>query len=246
MIPFRDYPPGVSLIIYYICRYAGHSQGMMLLAQNGVLFACFFALAGIVEEKRRFLLYSLLGAGCAMLFYLNLTIRINNLLVDFLLPLLVLASVACAYRETDNRRLCAVQIPLLGFTGIVKGTGLFFAGVAGVYAVWRLFQNARETGGKRGRRMAVCLPAALLTLAGAAAPALLWQRHVETDLAGFEGKFQAGAGTGAGDAISSTWRLSERMNRLVAVCAQASTPAPAQSSRASTDANGIGKALITA
>ena len=57
MIPFRDYPPGVSLIIYYICRYAGHSQGMMLLAQNGVLFACFFALAGIVEEKRRFLLY---------------------------------------------------------------------------------------------------------------------------------------------------------------------------------------------
>ena len=65
-----------------------------------------------------------------------------------------------------------VQIPLLGFTGIVKGTGLFFAGVAGVYAVWRLFQNARETGGKRGRRMAVCLPAALLTLAGAAAPAV--------------------------------------------------------------------------
>ena len=52
--------------------------------------------------------------------------------------------------------------------------------------------------------------------------------------------------TGVGDAISSTWRLSERMNRLVAVCAQASIPAPAQSSRASTDANGIGKALITA
>ena len=52
MIPFRDYPPGVSLIIYYICRYAGHSQGMMLLAQNGVLFACFFALAGIVEDGK--------------------------------------------------------------------------------------------------------------------------------------------------------------------------------------------------
>lgn len=51
MIPFRDYPPGVSLIIYYICRYAGHSQGMMLLAQNGVLFACFFALAGPGERR---------------------------------------------------------------------------------------------------------------------------------------------------------------------------------------------------
>ena len=109
MIPFRDYPPGVSLIIYYICRYAGHSQGMMLLAQNSVLFACFFALAGIVEEKRRFLLYSLLGAGCAMLFYLNLTIRINNLLVDFLLPLLALASMAYSCREREKFRLCLGQ-----------------------------------------------------------------------------------------------------------------------------------------
>ena len=126
MIPFRDYPPGVSLIIYYICRYAGHSQGMMLLAQNSVLFACFFALAGIVEEKRRFLLYSLLGAGCAMLFYLNLTIRINNLLVDFLLPLLALASMAYSCREREKFRLCLGQSLLLGFTGIVKDTGLFF------------------------------------------------------------------------------------------------------------------------
>ena len=126
MIPFRDYPPGVGLIIYYICRYAGHSQGMMLLAQNGVLFACFFALAGIVEEKRRFLLYSLLGAGCAMLFYLNLTIRINNLLVDFLLPLLALASMAYSCREREKFRLCLGQSLLLGFTGIVKGTGTLF------------------------------------------------------------------------------------------------------------------------
>ena len=206
LLAFRDYPPGMSLFLFYVCRYAGHSQGMMLLAQNSVILSCFLAMFGIVKERRRFLLYSFLGMGCAMLSYLNLTIRINNLLVDFLLPLLVLASVACAYREMDNRRLCAVQIPLLGFTGIVKGTGLFFAGVAGVYVVWRLFQNARGTGGKRGRRMAVCLPAALLMLAGAAAPALLWQRHVETDLAGFEGKFQAGAGTGAGEAARARLR----------------------------------------
>ena len=101
MIPFRDYPPGVSLIIYYICRYAGHSQGMMLLAQNSVLFACFFALAGIVEEKRRFLLYSLLGAGCAMLFYLNLTIRINNLEVP---PVPGAESSAWVYRHREGYR----------------------------------------------------------------------------------------------------------------------------------------------
>lgn len=196
MIPFRDYPPGVGLIIYYICRYAGHSQGMMLLAQNGVLFACFFALAGIVEEKRRFLLYSLLGAGCAMLFYLNLTIRINNLLVDFLLPLLALASMAYSCREREKFRLCLGQSLLLGFTGIVKGTGLFFAGVAGVYACWRLVQKEREKGARKSAAsvsvapIAAVLAAVLVMAASLAAPFLLWQDHVRTDLAGFEGKFQ--------------------------------------------------------
>ena len=196
MIPFRDYPPGVGLIIYYICRYAGHSQGMMLLAQNGVLFACFFALAGIVEEKRRFLLYSLLGAGCAMLFYLNLTIRINNLLVDFLLPLLALASMAYSCREREKFRLCLGQSLLLGFTGILKGTGLFFAGVAGVYACWRLVQKGRKKGARKSAAsvsvapIAAVLAAVLVLAASLAAPFLLWQDHVRTDLAGFEGKFQ--------------------------------------------------------
>lgn len=57
---FRDYPPGSSFLIYYVCRYAGHSQGIMLS-------------------------------------YLNMTVRINNLLVDFLLPLMALASAAAGY-----------------------------------------------------------------------------------------------------------------------------------------------------
>ena len=151
LLPFRDYPPGSSLFVAYICRYMGHSQGQMLLAQNSLLLACFLAVFGVVQERRRFLLYSFPGMGLSLLSYLNLTVRINNLLVDFLLPLLALSSMAYSRREENNLRLCAGQILLLGFTGIVKDTGLFFAGAAG--------------------------------------PALVWQYHVRTGLAGFEGKF---------------------------------------------------------
>lgn len=111
LIPFRDYPPGSSLFIYYVCRFAGHSQGMMILAQNSLIFACFYAVFGIVKERRRFLLYSFLGMGCAVLSYLNLTIRINNLLVDFLLPLLAMASLAVSWRYREEpERLCLLQI----------------------------------------------------------------------------------------------------------------------------------------
>ena len=134
LVAFRNYPPGSSLFIYYVCRLAGHSRGMMLLAQNSMIFACFYAVFGIVKENRRFLLYSVLGTGCALLSYLNLTIRINNLLVDFLMPLLAMASVAVSYRCRDEKgKLCLLQILLLGFTVTVKSTGVYFAGTAAIY-----------------------------------------------------------------------------------------------------------------
>lgn len=186
LIPFRDYPPGSSLFIYYVCRFAGHSQGMMILAQNSMIFACFYAVFGIVKEKRRFLLYSFLGAGCAILSYLNLTVRINNLLVDFLLPLLAMASVSVTYRYRDERvRLCIMQILLLGFTEIVKSTGVFWAGVAGVYALWTMIRYGTDT--PRGRMKN--LMRGMIMTAGAVLPALAWQYHLYTTLAGFEGKF---------------------------------------------------------
>ena len=186
LLPFRDYPPGSSLFVAYICRYIGHSQGQMLLAQNSLLLACFLAVFGVVREKRRFLLYSFLGMGLSLLSYLNLTVRINNLLVDFLLSLLALSSMAYSRREENNLRLCAGQILLLGFTGIVKDTGLFFAGAAGIYAFWRLMRNGWRSGAA-GRVGAFLL--AVVLAAGTAGPALAWQYHVRTGLAGFEGKF---------------------------------------------------------
>lgn len=195
MITFKDYPPGCAVFLYYVCRFSGRGQGVMLLAQNSLIFACFYALFGIVEERRRFLLYSFLGMGCAMLSYLNLTIRINNLLVDFLLPLLTLASFAasCRQRETPGKMtLCTVLI--LGFTVLVKNTGAVFAGIGFLYYMWCLFAGSR--GRKRMSRMGLLVPAA----AGTALPFVLWRAYLAAELAGYEGKFHVGAaeaGTGA-------------------------------------------------
>lgn len=195
LIHFRDYPPGSSLFIYYICRYAGHSQGMMLLAQNSLIFAGFFSVFGIVREKRRFLLYSSLGMGCAILSYLNLTIRINSLLVDFLLPILAMASLAVSYRCGEEKgKLCILQILLLGYTGIVKNTGLFFAGIGGVYALSRIFRQGKTVSEKRIRRILY----AVLLIIGMGLPFLAWRYHLKTDLTGFTGKFVIGGGGSEG------------------------------------------------
>ena len=175
----------------------------MLLAQNILILACFFSVFGVVREKRRFLLYSSLGMGCAVLSYLNLTIRINSLLVDFLLPLLAMASIALSYRCGEEKgRLCILQILILGYTGIVKSTGMFFAGTAGVYALWKIVRPGKTPQEKalpgktsQGKRVRKFLYAALLII-GMTLPLLAWRYHLKTDLAGFTGKFESGGKAG--------------------------------------------------
>ena len=241
IVAFRDYPPGSSLFIYYVCRFAGHSRGMMLLAQNSMIFACFYAVFGIVKETRRFLLYAVLGMGCSVLSYLNITIRINNLLVDFLLPLLAMASAAVSYRCREEKgKLCLLQVILLGFTLTVKSTGAYFAGVAGIYALWEMIRGERACpgGGKESpkngtarekkvgcgrksvfQRVILCV----ILLCGAVLPSLAWTYHVHTDLEGY--KINNGTpaeenvyGQIAGEFIKAVFDPSGRAVRMLFFC----------------------------
>lgn len=187
LVSFRDYPPGCSLFIYYVCRFLGRSQSVMLLAQNSILFSCFLAVFGIVREKRRFLCYSFLGMGCCMLSYLNLTIRINNLLVDFLLPLLSMAAMAAVWRFGEQCMRASVTVGLiLGFTVIVKDTGILFALVPLLFYLSVYW--------KKEKRSVKTVTASSLTAAFSLLPFFLWQLHVNERLAGVNRKFGASFG----------------------------------------------------
>ncbi len=207
LVTFLDYPPGSSVFIYYVCLFLGRSQGVMLLAQTALIFACFLAVFGIVEERRRFLLYSFLAMGCAMLSYLNLTVRINNLLVDFLLPLLAMVSAACSYR--CRRQIWQASLlsgVILGYLGIVKNTGLIFAAFAFApylrNAFFRKPRGNREGEEGRPAPKGTRWAAALLTAAAAVLPYLLWQYHLGTALAGYEGKFSMSAAGGTSGSVT--------------------------------------------
>lgn len=196
LVVFPDYPPGSSLIIYYVCKFLGRSQGVMLLAFNSLIFSCFYAVFGIVEEKRRFLLYSFLAMGCSVLSYLNLMIRINNLLVDFLLPALAMAAIAATCRHRDKLwQMAAWNMLILGYTGIVKNTGIFFAAFAGIFALWSMMRAQ----GYSGRQKAA---AGLMMCAGTALSFAGWQYYVNTALAGYESKFALDAAGEGGSYLS--------------------------------------------
>jgi len=137
LIDFKNYPLGISSFIYYVCRFAGHAQSVMLFAQGLLIFSCFYAMFGIVVEKKRFLLYAFLGLGLSMLSFFNLTIRITNLLVDFLLPIYTLAIFAVVYRyRHEIRRACLVVLPLAGLLTVVKSTGIIFAAIGLIFLIY--------------------------------------------------------------------------------------------------------------
>lgn len=183
LIDFKNYPLGTSSFIYFICRFAGHSEAIMLIAQGLLIFSCFYAMFGIITEKKRFLLYAFLAAGCSALSVFNITIRISNLLVDFLLPIFTLVIFATVSRyEKQLIKACFMITPVAGLLMIVKSTGTIYAGIGFGYLIFMWLKNRDKNFVKNGA-------AVLLTIGVALIPWLLWSWHMAAAFKGVENKF---------------------------------------------------------
>lgn len=182
VIDFTNYPLGMVCWIYYGCQFLGHSQGMMLFIQGIFIFSCFYAMFGIIQEKKRFLLYVFLGAGCSLLSIFNITIRINNLLVDFILPVMTLAGFSIIYTyRYQLKKATFILVWVLGLLTIVKSTGSLFALFDLLYFVYIAFID-RKTRTKKNILAFVVLLTSYI-------PTLLWKIHVNHVFSGVSQKF---------------------------------------------------------
>ncbi|MEC0109488.1 hypothetical protein P4H27_21200 [Paenibacillus taichungensis] len=183
LIDFKNYPLGTSSFIYYVCRFMGHSQSVMLLAQGLLIFSCFYAMFGIVSEKKRFLLYAFLGLGLSTLSFFNLTIRISNLLVDFLLPIYALAILAVIYQyRHDIKRACIIMLPLAGVLTVIKSTGIIFAAISLIFLVYTWLKHKQKFSWKTAL-------AVIGTICGSLIPYFGWSWRMATVFQGVDNKF---------------------------------------------------------
>ncbi|HQQ40825.1 MAG TPA: hypothetical protein PLR57_04890, partial [Clostridia bacterium] len=170
IIDFKSYPLGSSSFLYYFCRVVGNSEGVMLIGQGLLLTACFYAVFGVIRDQKRFLLSALLGLGCAALAFFNISIRVNNLLVDFLLPALALAALgSLSVEQASFRSRCLSVVPVLGLLVITKNTGIFFAALVYVFLLYRAVKLRNEL---EKPRPYVWL--ALAAIAASLLPLVLW------------------------------------------------------------------------
>lgn len=185
IIDFKSYPLGSSSFLYYFCRVVGNGEGVMLTGQVLLLFGCFYAIFGVIKDVRRFLLVALLGLCCSSLAIFNISIRVNNLLVDFLLPMLALAGIAIvAAGEKRFAAACFTALPVLALLVIVKSTGIFFAVLCYAYILFLAFKLKSED-----RTETAFVRPALAMLVLSLATLVLWNVHTSTAFAGDTSKF---------------------------------------------------------
>lgn len=206
LIDFKNYPLGTSAFIYYICRFAGESQSVMLIAQGMLIFACFYAIFGIISLKRRFLLYAFLGLGLSTLSFFNLTVRINNLLVDFLLPILTLTLFAAAYRYRKELVKSGMVIaPVAGLLTVVKSTGIIFAAIGLIFFLFMALKNTRPVSWKLVLTTSFTVCSALLPYFG-------WNRRMSGTFSQVENKFDIDPASSMQDL--GTGKTAEQMNQI--------------------------------
>ena len=185
IIDFKSYPLGSSSFLYYVGRIVGNGEGIMLAGQAILLFASFYAVFGAIRDQKRFLLAALLGLGCSAMAYFNISIRINNLLVDFLLPVLALAVIGVLLVERKRfSTACLACLPVLGLLAIVKNTGIFFALLGYVFLLYRSVQFQRAD-----LKLRPFFWGALGTILLSLLPLILWNVHTSLAFPVDAGKF---------------------------------------------------------
>ncbi len=187
LIDFKNYPLGTSAFLYYVCKIVGRGDGVMLVGQLMLITACFYALNGVIRDRKRFLPAALLGLGASMMSFFNISIRVNNLLVDYLLPLLALAAIAGATESAKKYLVaCMACVPVLGLLLITKNTGVFFAIPAFLYLLYAGYPSRAH---KRFSIRLLLWISGLAAIALATVPLLLWNAHTRAAFAGMSVKF---------------------------------------------------------
>ena len=173
LIGFGSYPPGSSLFVYYAAKMIGYNDGVLLMGQFLLIFSCVISLLAPIRDESRGLVVAMNFSMLAIFNYFNISIRMNNLLVDFLLPLLTLAGIAGIYRMRENIKALSVYFVLIASVlSLVKNSAVFFVVLLCGYYLYTVI-GSRNRFGKVWH-----IPVNVVAVFGSAlVPYIIWARH---------------------------------------------------------------------
>lgn len=200
IIAYTSYPMGSSLLVYFATYLAGYTDSVLMIGQFVLILSCIYAIFSVVRDTSRVLILAMLFNIIAAFNHFNKAIRMNNLLVDFLLPLLALAGIAGIYKMRHNLKSMSIYTLLVvSALTLVKSSAIFFAAIIMIYY---LYESMINHFGKKDKFKSSLL--ILSTSVLSFTPIWLWNTYVkanfpvtkhEVSVTSYQEIFQAKDGT---------------------------------------------------
>ena len=178
IISFTSYPPATALFITQFVAFTGFNSGTMLVAQFILIWAASYAIFATLRDRTRGLNSMLLCLTIAISYVFNINIRLNNLLVDYVLAILTMAALVGIFIYQQHPRMQMAHVALFsGTLLLVKNSAAFFVAIIATYYLYMLIQ--RSSTAHWFKRTVSTLGIWLGTLLVGALPFIAWEIHVK-------------------------------------------------------------------
>ncbi|MFD1548525.1 ABC transporter permease [Levilactobacillus fuyuanensis] len=178
IISFTSYPPATALFITQFVTFTGFASGTMLVAQFILIWAASYAIFATLRDRTRGLNSMLLCLTIAISYVFNINIRLNNLLVDYVLAILTMAALVGIFIYQQHPRMQMAHVALFsGTLLLVKNSAAFFVAIIATYYLYMLIQ--RSSTAHWFKRTVSTLGIWLGTLLVGALPFIVWEIHVK-------------------------------------------------------------------
>lgn len=142
IISFTSYPPATALWITEFISWVGFNDGTMLVAQFLLIWASLYALFAVLRDRTRSMNGFFLCFIIAIINVFNIAIRMNNLLVDFVLPVVTAAGFAGIYAERKHPLWqCSITALFSAELLLVKNSGTMYVVMLVAYLLYSLATN---------------------------------------------------------------------------------------------------------
>lgn len=176
IISFSSYPPATALFINQFVSLVGFSDGTMLVAQFILIWAASYSIFAVLRDRTRGLMSLVLCFTITISYVFNIAIRLNNLLVDYVLPILTVAALVGIFVYRKKPLLLWLHTVLFSAVLLlVKNSAAFFVAVIAIYFLFILCKYTRGHWVRRSWRVLYRFTSALAISVG---PFIWWQHHV--------------------------------------------------------------------
>lgn len=177
IIAYTSYPMGSSLFLYFATQVAGFNEHIMMIGQFMIIVACIYAMFSVVRDESRILILSMMFSVIAIFNYFNTAIRLNNLLVDFLLPLITLAGIAGIFRMRHQvKQVSLYTFLVVAMLTLVKASATFFAAIIIAYYLFVMGKRLIES-----KHTITVTVYAIVTTGLSFLPITIWNAYVKAN-----------------------------------------------------------------